>query len=144
MDAKKLITVAARNLLLAAVVFLPVFLLASFVELKIRGVAFSEPVSYHLSGSAVAYLGLLAPVLLGAIVHSAGVLLIPSKTAGRTRQVVVVALASLLPFTVILSGLAPIFLDFLGPVVIATFTYGLACAARVGQGPAALLANQNS
>lgn len=136
MDAKQLIRGAVWNLLLAAIVFLPVFLLANMVVLKLRGVAFSEPVSYHLGGAVVAYLGLLAPILLGALAHSVGVLLIPSKIAGRTRQVVVVALAPLLPLTVILFGLAPILSDFLGAAAIATLAYGFACATRMGRGPA--------
>ena len=47
----------AWNLLMAAVVFLPIYLLTSVVELKFRGVAFTEPFLYALSGAVGAYLG---------------------------------------------------------------------------------------
>ena len=93
MGATQLIRGLLRNFLLAAIVFLPLFLLVNVAELTLRGVVFSEPVSYHLSGAVVAYLGLLVPVLLGAVTHSAGVLFIPSVAAARTRQVVIVSIA---------------------------------------------------
>jgi hypothetical protein len=131
MDAKQLIRGLLRNLLLAAVVFLPLFLVVNVAELKLRGVGLSESVWYHASGAVVVYLGLLLPVLLGAIVHSAALLLIPSGAAERTRRVAAVALATLLPFTVILSGLAPYLSDFPGSVAIATLAYGLICATRM-------------
>jgi len=137
MGATQLIRGLLRNLLLAAIVFLPLFLLVNVAELTLRGVVFSEPVSYHLSGAVVAYLGLLVPVLLGAVTHSAGVLFIPSVAAARTRQVVIVSIAPLLPLTVIVSGLAPILPDFPGSTAIATLAYGLACAAWVKRGPTA-------
>jgi len=130
MEAKQLIRGLLRNLLLAAVVFLPLFLVVNVAELKLRGVALSEPVWYHASGAVVVYLGLLLPVLLGAVVHSAALLLIPAGAAERTRRVAAVALATLLPLTVILSGLAPYLSDFPGSAVIATLAYGL----RVGRG----------
>jgi hypothetical protein len=126
-----------RILLLAAVVFLPVFQVATVAELKLRGVAFSEPLSYHVSGAVVAYLGLLLPVLLGAIVYGATVLLIPSRATARAGKVALVALAPLLPLTAIMSGLAPIVTDYLGSAAMATLAYGLVCASRLGSGTTA-------
>jgi len=128
MTSKPLIRITVWYLLLAAIIFLPVYLLASVAELKLRGVALTEPFLYQLGGAVVVYLGLLAPALLGVIVHSASALFIPARVAARTRQVVVVALAPLLPLTVILSGPAPILLDFPGPTTIATLAYGICCA----------------
>jgi hypothetical protein len=136
MDAKQLIRGLLRNLLLAAVVFLPLFLVLNVAELKLRGVGLSEAVWYHSSGAAVVYLGLLLPVLLGAVVHSATLVLIPSGAAERTRRVAAIALATLVPCTVVLSELAPYLSDFPGSAAIATLVYGLICAARMGQGPA--------
>jgi hypothetical protein len=137
MDAKQVIRWLLRSLLLAAVVFLPLFQLATVAELKLRGIAFSEPVSYHLSGAVVAYFGLLLPVLLGAIAHGASVLLIPARASARARQVAVVALAPLLPVTVVVSGLAPILADYPGSAAMATLAYGLVCASRRGWGTTA-------
>jgi hypothetical protein len=88
---------------LAAVLFLPLFLRVNVVELKLRGVALGA-VWYHASGAVVAYLGLLLPVPLGAVVHSAALLLISSGAAERTRRIAAVALAALLTFTVMGRG----------------------------------------
>ncbi len=137
MTAKPLINRTIWNLLLAAIIFLPVYLLASVAELKLRGVALTEPFLHQLGGAVVVYMGLLAPALLGVIVHSASALFIPLRVAMRTRQVVVVALAPLLPLTVIVSGPAPILLDFPGSTAIATLAYGLCCARRMGMEPTA-------
>ena len=130
MDAKRLIRGLLRNLLLAAVIFLPLFLLANVAELRLRGVAFSEPASYHASAAVVIYLGLLLPVLLGAIVHSVALLLIPSRAAASTMRIAAVALAPLIPFIVIFSGLAPYLSGFPGSTAIATLAYGFSCATR--------------
>jgi len=134
MDAKQLMQGLLRNLLLAALVFLPVFLLANVAELKLRGVAFSEPVSYHASGAVVVYVGLLIPVLLGAIVHSAGLLLIPPGASKSARRIAAVALASLVPFTAILSGLAAYLSGLPGSAAVATLAYGLCCTTQLGRG----------
>lgn len=137
MDAKQAIRWLLRSLLLAAVVFLPLFQLTTVVELRLRGIVYSEPVSYHVSGAVVAYFGLLLPVLLGAIAHGASVLLIPARATARARQVAVVVLAPLLPLAAIVSGLAPILPDYPGSAAIATLAYGLVCASRLGRGTTA-------
>jgi hypothetical protein len=136
MDVKQLIRGLLRSLVLAAIVFLPFFLLMNVAELKLRGVALSEPVWYHASGALVVYLGLLLPVLMGAVVYSAALLLIPSGAAERTRRVAAVALAALLPSTVILSGFAPYLSGFPGSTAVATLAYGLFCTHRMGRGRA--------
>ncbi len=135
-DAKKLIIGLLKRLLLATVVFLPIFLFANVAELKFRGVALSEPVLYHLSVAIVLYVAMLLPVLLGAIAHTATLLLIPLSAAASTRRIANVVLAPVLPITAILSGLAPYLSDFLGSIAIATLAYGLCCNIRIRRGSA--------
>lgn len=136
MDATRQVRVALRNLLLAAVVFIPVFLIASAAELKVRGVVVKEPISYWLSGHLVVYLGLVLPVLFGAIAHSTCLLLIPGTAAESTRRILNLAFALLLPLTVIFSGWAPILLAYPGSTAIATLVYAVICATSIGIGPA--------
>ena len=116
-DAKQLIIGLLKRLLLATVVFLPIFFIANVAELKFRGVALSGPAFYHLSAAVVLYVEMLLPVLLGAIAHTATLLLIPLSAAASTRRIANVVLAPVLPITVILSSLAPYLSDYLGSVV---------------------------
>lgn len=122
------------NLALAAGVFLPIYLGASGVEIRLRFGPFDGPIAYHSSGAFVQYLGMIVPVLLGSLVHTTALVLILPSVRPRRRRLAAVLLASLLPLSVILLGLsgALLLVAFGTSTVVATIAYGLACRTNVG------------
>jgi len=67
-EVRALIKSVLFNLIFAAVVFLPVFLIASAVELRLRGgPPFEGDFRYQASSAAVIYLTMLIPALLAPI-----------------------------------------------------------------------------
>lgn len=127
---------ALRNLLVAAAVFLPVFLIASAVELRLRGAPPLEgDFGYHAGSAALIYLTMLLPVALGALVHSAAMLLIPPDWSRRRQRAAAVILSALVPLTVIVLRLpGEGMLSFLlGSATVATLAFGAACTTHVGR-----------
>jgi len=121
------------NLLMAAGVFLPVFLISEVVELELRGVDLTKPsIRYHASAAIVIYVSMLLPILLGSVVHSAALLLVPRAVPRWIRRIATIALASLLPFTVILLDLSEAFAltGYWVSTFLATVAYGIGCSYR--------------
>lgn len=120
-------------MLLLAVVFLPLFLLGSAAEVKLSVANALEPLTYQASAAAVIYLSMIVPALLGSIVHTAALLLIPPGVVGWPLRITAVVLAPLVPLTVVLPGLSGgvLLSSLFGATTVATLTYGLVCRVQV-------------
>lgn len=135
LDIKGMARGFAWNLLIACSVFIPVFLVASAIELRLRGGPPLEgELSYHVASGAVVYVTMLIPIALAAIVHSAALLLLPRRWSKRMRRVAALLLAPLVPVTVVVLRLpGEGLLSFLvGASSVATVAFGVACTTRVG------------
>lgn len=136
MEVRALMRSLFFNLLLAAGVFLPTFLIASAVELRLRGgPPLQGDFSYQAASAAVIYLTMLFPVLLGAFLHTVSMIAIPPTWRSRRRRAAAVALATLVPLTAIvlrLPGANPLSF-FLAASGVATVAYGVMCTTRVGR-----------
>jgi hypothetical protein len=136
LEVRSMIRGSLWNALMAAVVFLPVFLVVAAAELRVRGAPPLEgEFSYHLSSAAVIYLTMLLPVLLGALVHSGAILLIPPAWSPWRRRAAAIALAALVPLTVIvlrLPGEGMLSFLVVGSAM-ATVIFGAACTTRLGR-----------
>jgi hypothetical protein len=136
-DARQLARPGLRNLLLAAFVFLPLFVGASAAEVKLRGLAsLQQPAVYHLGAAAVIYVSMLIPALVGVLVQTAVVMVIAATLPRRWRRIVAFLSSPLLPMTVILMGLSGALLlsSFYWSTAIATVVYGLTCSTAVHTG----------
>lgn len=137
MVAARTIRLGLYNVLLAAGVFLPAFLLGSAAEVKLRGLAsFREGIGYHLGAAAVIYLSMVIPVMLGSVFHSIAIALVPATASVRTRRTAAVVLAPLVPSTVIfLDSFGGMLLSsFLVATAVATVAYALATVSHIWSG----------
>ena len=122
-------------MVLAAGLYLPLFLLLMAAELKLRGLSSLDGSScYHLGGAVVIYASMVSQVIGGSIVYTVALLLAPLGLGNKRRRITAIVFATALPLTVIaldLSG-AVLLSTFVGATVITTIVYGLACATRFG------------
>ncbi len=122
------VTMVGRNILLGALVFLPVFLVSASFEVWLRGGEQEAEFAYHLGGSLIVFIAFLLPVVAGSVVHSLALLFIPKAWPLKRRRVTAVVLAPLLPVTVLmiggLGGAAFIWVYF-GATIVSTVAYGL-------------------
>jgi len=134
----------ARNLLLAGLLFLPLFLAGMATEIEVRNVSPVEGVSrgyddpgesftYQLSGWGFFYISMLLPVLLGATVHSIALLLIPFTGTAKQRRLTAVAMSPLVPCASIVFRISgwEFYSEFLMASIISTLVYGLTCSAQL-------------
>jgi len=134
-DWEKLGTGIAKNLLLTAALFLPLFLFLSAIEVRIDvryevEPAFNEPILHELSGLVVLYVSLILQSLFGSLVHCSALVLFPKQLLRGSGRLAAFALAPSLPLTVILSGMpnGEFFSHFGWATAAATIAYGLACS----------------
>lgn len=141
MDARRMAREGGRNLLLVAVLFLPLFLLGAVAEtsLRVGAAAFQESLGYHASGAAVIYLSMLLPALLGSVVHSGALALMPHELSRTQKRVAAVFLAPLVPLVFILHSIGgwPLLWSFPISTAIGTLAYGFACSTDFRRGPTA-------
>jgi hypothetical protein len=118
------------HLLLPGIVFLPVFLSVAGLELTMRAGPSNESIKYQADDWFVLYLVMILPIILGSVVHGALLWFVEVRWPRRWRWSASVALAPLVPLTVILSNLPGgfILLHYPAPAAIATLAYGLTYA----------------
>ncbi|MBT8480996.1 MAG: hypothetical protein HKP36_05370 [Myxococcales bacterium] len=123
------IQVLARNAILSALVFLPVFLVGVALEGMIRFGSLEG--GGHFGYALFLYVAYAVPVVLGSFVHSVAVILVCTAAPAARRQTVVFLLSPLLCVTVLLLGGADgaaVVLERPAAALLATIAYGLASA----------------
>lgn len=139
MDIRQMLRGMFRNLLLSALLFLPLFFLGIEVEMWLEGVAGGKYWVTEVGGAAVAYVVMILPILFASAVHSVALLLIPRRVSSGWRRIAALFLSALVPLTIILSKLPGVtyLVWFPWATAVATLAYGLTCATNVGRGPTA-------
>ncbi len=125
------------NLLLAATVFLPAFLVGARIEVLLfegwpRGITFL----LELSNIFYFYLVFILPVLLASLFYSAASFIVPSRWTPIQRRLAAIVLALILPGTDILLKISGdlVYRHFFVPTAIAVIVYGMfARAGRAGR-----------
>lgn len=121
--------VVARNVLMGALVFLPLFLVVIPLEVWLRGAEQEADLLAQLGGALNLFIAFLLPVAVGSVVHSLALFAIPRAWPRPRRRVIAVILAPLLPATVLLVGGlggASFIWIYFGATIVATAVYGLA------------------
>jgi hypothetical protein len=136
MDVGQAVRGVSRNVLLVALLFLPLYLVATRVEILLRGLSpFDAPIGHEVGAFIIDYLSLLLPTVPGAIVHSAALALVPATVSRLPRRLAAALLAPLVPGTVVL--LFPpegqLYSGFVWSTAAATLAYGLTCATQLGR-----------
>lgn len=121
-------TVVPRNVLMGALVFLPVFLVIIPLEVWLHGAQQEADFLVHLGGALNLFMAFLLPVAAGAVAHSLALFAIPRAWPRARRRVTAVVLAPVLPATVLLIGGlggASFIWTYFGATITATVVYGL-------------------
>ena len=123
------------NAAIFSFVFLPVFIIASLAEVRLRGAPpLDSDVAYHASAGLVMYLVMIVPLLGGSSVHAIISVLIGFRLESRaSRFLVALMLAPLAPgFVVLLSlpGSVPLSV-LLASAGVATVVAALCSAAKL-------------
>lgn len=131
MKPKSVASQFLRGVLLAALVFLPVFFFMVAIELSLAGGALT-PWRLHVGAALLDYISLFPAVVGAAIIHAGLVMLFPSRTPQAIRVLAAGVLAVLLPAGIVLAGNGFYLGQYPRPLVAATVAYGLCCARALG------------
>lgn len=133
---REIIAVSFRNVLMAALVFVPVLFLMIPLNLMLLGGSPEGGVPAFIAFVLFFYLSAAVPGIMGSVVHSIAVILIPWGWPRRRRQFATVLLSPLLPATMLMyRGLDrgnPVRLFWVA-TIIATVAYGLCSSFRLPQ-----------
>lgn len=125
------------NALAATGVFLPVFFAVAPIEGLARGADLSGGFKAHFGFALYLYVAFVVPVILGSLVHTVFLLMIPATWPRPRQRVAAIALSPLLPATVLviggLSGSA-LLLERIMATAVATIAYGLLSRMKLGAG----------
>lgn len=124
-DLKAVISLTLWNALIAAGVFLPVFLIALQVEVLVRVGVPDGGFLYELGAAVYVYVGMVGPVVMASLVYTLASLFVPVGWIKKRPRLVAVALSPLIPGVIIalnLSGAHFLLVFYSG--VVATIAYG--------------------
>lgn len=135
---KILLSVILWDGMVAALVFLPLFILSLFVENMLRIGNLGGGFAYQFGGAMVLYIGMIIPVVLGAIVYVIVSAVFVTTTLHRVQlRVLAVVLSPILPVTIMILQLSGyVFLTEGYSVIVASLAYGF--FARLFRIPAAI------
>jgi len=125
---REIVVVLFRNALMAAFVFVPVMFLITPLNAMLLGVNPEGGLSGFVAFVVFFYISVAVPGIMGSVVHSIVVILIPKSWPRCRRQLLTVLLSPLLPATIfMLGGLreGDFMYDFWVATTIATVAYGL-------------------
>jgi hypothetical protein len=126
-NLKKVALMILWNALMAAVVFLPVFLIGLEFELLVRGKFGDVNLVRVLSDELFMYFVLVVPLILMSLLYSLLSLILPSRWITKRPRFVSIALALTVMgiFVVANSGINDLLLGYFVPTLLATLAYGL-------------------
>lgn len=123
------------NALAGAGIFLPVFFAVVPLEGLARGADLSGGFKAHFGFALYLYVAFVVPVILGSLVHTVSLLMIPDTWPKARRRIAAIALSPLLPATVLLIGGlsgSALLLERAVATAVATIGYGSFCKTSLG------------
>jgi hypothetical protein len=129
-ETTRRVRLALLTCLLAEVLFLPLAIAGSLFELWCRGtIASVQTLNYQLGASIVTYASAAGAVLLGAAIYSGTMAILSLWPESEQRGWLAIALAPIVPGTVIAFRLSAwsLFTSYPWPSVVATIAFGAAC-----------------
>ena len=118
------------NALVGAVIFLPVFLVVVPIEGLVRGANLSGGFNPHFGYALFLYVAEVIPVIIGSLVNTVALIMIPSTWSKAQKRVTAICLSPLLPSTLLLIGGlsgSDILLERIVATAVATISYGVFC-----------------
>ena len=126
-----------RNALGGAGIFLPVFLAVVPLEGLVRGADLAGEFNAHFGYALYLYVAFVIPVVLGSLVNSVTLLLIPDRWSKSRQRVAAISLSPIVPATVLaIGGLggSALLLERIVATVVATLSYGAFCGSSLDVG----------